>query len=64
MFKRTFLYLFLFFHFLNYSYGQELVIGLSSNPLLQNSVENAKKSAFAGELELPFFEDFPPRYRS
>ncbi|MGI6322935.1 MAG: T9SS type A sorting domain-containing protein [Bacteroidales bacterium] len=58
MFKRTFLYLFLFFHFLNYSYGQEFVIGLSSNPLLQNSVENAKKSAFAGELELPFFEDF------
>ncbi len=61
MVKRTFLYLFLFCNFLNYSHGQEVVTGLPSNPLLRNSAENLKKSAFAGELELPFFEDFSGR---
>ncbi|NMD03890.1 MAG: hypothetical protein GYA71_11505, partial [Bacteroidales bacterium] len=59
--KRTFLYLILLFQFLHYSYGQEVVTGLPSNPLLRNSGENTVKSAFAGELELPFFEDFSGR---
>jgi len=57
MYKRIFLYLFLFSQFLHCAYGQEIVTGLPSNPLLRSSGENATKSAFAGELELPFFED-------
>ncbi|MBS1231757.1 MAG: hypothetical protein H6R35_595, partial [Bacteroidetes bacterium] len=41
--------------------GQEVVTGLTSNPLLKNALTQSAKSLSADTLKLPFFDDFSGR---
>ncbi len=41
--------------------GQEVVIGLQSEPLLKNNISPAAKSSAADTIDLPFFDDFSGR---
>lgn len=59
MFRRIILYFLIAHFFPAAAYCQEVISGLSTNPLLKNQQENRASKSFASDtLSLPFFEDF------
>jgi len=62
MFKRLTIYIILLICFPELSQSQEVVIGLTTNPLLNNQTEKkASSKSTAADIELPFFDDFSGR---
>jgi hypothetical protein len=62
MFKRLTIYIILLICFPKLSQSQEVVIGLTTNPLLNNQTEKkASSKSTAADIELPFFDDFSGR---
>jgi hypothetical protein len=61
MIRRSILNIVLLLSFTGILNGQEVVTGLTSNPLLKNAFTQSAKSLSADTLKLPFFDDFSGR---